>query len=152
MNDGITTQHVRGGPPATGQAGARTDDPWPDADGPEQLHEGGTHLLDLVAAVDHLGRGLRHNFTVWDALEEALGWLIDDPAAADPERTLPTDDPLGTRLTQLVASPSRPAGAAEILQTAVRRWNETMAQRFNAGNHWNHPTPRRGFPPPHHGN
>jgi hypothetical protein len=43
-----------------------------DDDAGEVLAEGGTWLLDVVAAVDHLGRGHRPGFTVWDALEEAL--------------------------------------------------------------------------------
>ena len=31
--------------------------------------EGGTWLLDLVAAVDYLRRGIRPDITVWDALD-----------------------------------------------------------------------------------
>ena len=40
----------------------------------EDLTEGGSWLLELVAAVDFLGRGDRHGLTVWDALEEAMRW------------------------------------------------------------------------------
>ena len=46
----------------------------PDNSDLESLDEGGTWLCDLVAAVDHLRRGLRPGITVWDAIEEALRW------------------------------------------------------------------------------
>src|SRR5690606_24399116 len=46
--------------------------------------EGGTWLLDLVAAVDYLRRGIRPNITVWDALDEALRWLLTE-ADGSPE-------------------------------------------------------------------
>ena len=42
--------------------------PDPDTHGSEPLDEGGTWLLDLVSAVDHLRRGYRPGFTVWEAL------------------------------------------------------------------------------------
>ena len=145
------TNHDASSAPATPPSPAADplDDHWSAPDGTEDLHDGGTHLLDLVAAVDHLGRGLRHDFTVWDALEEALAWHLDEDPGAHASGTDTTVDPLRARLGQLVASTSPPGGAAELLQAVVRRWNQAMAQRFNAGNHWNHPASRRGFPPPH---
>ena len=50
--------------------------PDSDAHGSEPLDEGGTWLLDLVSAVDHLRRGYRPGFTVWDALAEAIDWSV----------------------------------------------------------------------------
>lgn len=127
------------------------DELWA-ADEPEALSEGGTHLLDLVAAVDFLARGIRPGFTVWDALEEALRWwLTTDTRPADDEEWQPGDpDPLSTQLAQLVERlHDDPATtAAEILQQAIRRWASIDAQHFNAGYHWPHPAPRREFPPP----
>lgn len=114
------------------------------ADELERLAEGGTWLLDLVAAVDFLRRGHRPGLTVWDALEEAVrtstGPAIDDDAMWD------RADPLGDSLHRLLDTTSGPVAPA--LQAALRRWITAMADRFNNGHHWPHPTPRRGFPPP----
>jgi hypothetical protein len=109
----------------------------------EVLAEGGTWLLDLVAAVDHLGRGNRPGFTVWDALEEALRWTR--PTGDDDEELWDSPDPLADSLGRFLDT-SGPT--AERLQTAVRRWVTAMAERYNNGHHWPHPAPRRGFPPP----
>ena len=38
-------------------------------------------LLDLVSAVDYLRRGLRPDFTVWDALAEAIRWWNEEQLA-----------------------------------------------------------------------
>ena len=113
------------------------------ADRSEPLGEGGTWLLDLVAAVDYLARGYRPNFTVWDALEEALRWTL--PTDDDTARNVP--DPLAHTLCRFLDSCDAPVAVA--LQTAVRRWVVTMADRCNNGRYWPHPVARRGFPPPH---
>jgi hypothetical protein len=119
--------------------------PIPDENGAgEVLAEGGTWLLDLVAAVDHLGRGHRPGFTVWDALEEALRWTRP---TGDDEELWDSPDPLADSLGRFVDA-SGPA--AERLQAAVRRWVTAMADRYNNGHHWPHPAARRGFPPPLH--
>ena len=110
--------------------------PDPDTNGPEPLDEGGTWLLDLVSAVDHLRRGYRPGFTVWDALDEA----IDCGAATTAEHGSPTRDPDGAPM-------SRPADH-DAMQRAVRVWVLVMADRYNAGCYWPHPTPRRSYPPP----
>lgn len=105
----------------------------------EPLGEGGTWLLDLVAAVDHLGRGARPQLTVWDAIGEAAAWArsgIDH----DMESTS-FDDAVQALLNQSVES-----GAAAF-QAAIRRWVLAMAIRYNDSYHWPHPTPRRAFPP-----
>ena len=109
----------------------------PDSDthGSEPLDEGGTWLLDLVSAVDHLRRGYRPGFTVWDALAEAIEWAAAT-TAEDGQR--PRD--FGGVLT------ARPADH-EALQRAVRVWVLVMADRYNAGYRWPHPVPRTGFPP-----
>jgi hypothetical protein len=126
------------------------DDEFVDRPGPEPLDEGGTHLLDLVAAVDYLNRGIRPDFTVWDALEEALTWWLTDHTDQPidiPESGL--DDPLRHRLTQLLDN--APAGEdstfAHALQQALRHWTTVTADRFNNGHHWPHPVGRRTFPP-----
>ncbi len=115
-----------------------TDDPLPS----EELQgddpaDGATWLLDLVAAVDHLRRGVRPALTVWDALEEAL--RSDEPDWDDP-------DPLRTALHEFVASTGGPADIQ--LQARIRRWALAAAERFNDGRHWPHPAARRGFPAP----
>jgi hypothetical protein len=117
-----------------------TTNPLVDHPDREPLAEGGTWLLDLVAAVDHLRRGHRPGLTVWDALEEALRWTTDD----DPVWTTP--DPLASTLRQLLDQTDTPV--ADRMQGAIRRWVMTMAARYNNAHHWPHPTPRRGFPPP----
>ena len=105
-------------------------------EGDDPAH-GATWLLDLVAAVDHLRRGLRPGLTVWDALEEAL--RTDEPDWDDP-------DPLRTTLHEFL---TRTSGSADLeLQAGVRRWVLATAQRFNDGHHWPHPSARRGFPAP----
>lgn len=102
-----------------------------DTNGSEPLDEGGTWLLDLVSAVDHLRRGYRPGFTVWDALAEAIEWSSpadaqDGPHFGGVSMARPTDH--------------------EALQRAVRVWVLVTADRFNSGFHWPHPVPRRGFP------
>jgi hypothetical protein len=130
---------------------------WIADESTEDLNNGGTHLLDLVAATDHLACGIRHDFTVWDALEEALRWWHADQAALhtgapDGDLDSPRDgsDPLGDHLGRIVEYIDDHATltAAEIVQQAVRRWAIETANRYNEGHHWPHPTARRSFPPP----
>lgn len=104
--------------------------------GSEPLDEGGTWLLDLVSAVDHLRRGYRPSFTVWDALAEAIEWAAPT-TAEDGQR--PRD--FGGLWT------ARPA-SHEAVQRAVRVWVLVMADRYNSSQHWPHPESRRLFPPP----
>lgn len=119
----------------------------PDDHAVEPLDEGGTWLLDLVAAVDHLRRGIRPGITVWHALEEALRWHTPDtdgdeqgePAWDDP-------DPLRSTVGRFLDQVSKPTSVEA--QIAVRHWVVAMAARYNDGHHWPHPTPRRSFPPP----
>jgi hypothetical protein len=106
----------------------------------DQLAEGGTCLLDLVAAVDYLRRGIRPNITVWDALGESLRWLL---AETDPSPNAP--DAIAAAIVDAMAAD---VGAPISIQTAIRRWVLTMADRYNDGHHWPHPEARRGFPPP----
>lgn len=109
-----------------------------DTNGSEPLDEGGTWLLDLVSAVDHLRRGYRPGFTVWDALAEAIEWASgpsdaerDQAAAGGASETAVTEQDRHTAL-----------------QRAVRTWAQAMADRYNSGYHWPHPAPRRAFLPP----
>ena len=121
-----------------------TDDQSAEDPAIETLAEGGTWLLDLVAVVDHLRRGHRPGFTVWAALDEALRWSTatnpDDDTASD------NTDPLAGTLHGFLNQADAPV--ATQIQAAVRRWVLTMAERYNNGHHWSHPTVRRGFPPP----
>lgn len=130
---------------------------WTAGETTEDLNDGGTHLLDLIAATDHLARGLRHDFTVWDALEEALRWWLADHAAltagAVDTGVGPAQDgtdPLREQLDQVISCLDDHARltAADVLQQAVRRWTTRTADRYNAGHHWPRPTARRSFPPP----
>jgi hypothetical protein len=109
--------------------------PDSESHGSEPLDEGGTWLLDLVSAVDHLRRGYRPGFTVWDALADAIEWAAPT-TTEDGQR--PRD--LGGVLT------ARPANH-EALQRAIRVWVLAMADRYNSGYDWPHPTARRAFPP-----
>ena len=105
----------------------------------EPLAEGGTWLLDVVAAVDHLRRGARPGLTVWDAVAEALSWTGFD------EGTDGDDDPLASALARLL---ERSGGTtAAHLQIALRCWVGVMADRYNDGHYWPHPIQRRLFPP-----
>ena len=104
----------------------------------ENLDEGGTWLLDLVAAVDHLRRGARPGITVWDAIGEAIRWTAEEPAHT------PVDADAVSIFTPLVNA----AGSSEMLQAAIRRWVVAMAERYNDSHHWPHPAARRSFPPP----
>ena len=106
-----------------------------DTNGSEPLDEGGTWLLDLVSAVDHLRRGYRAGFTVWDALAEAIEW-----AAATTAEDGPRPRDFGDMLTARLAN-------HEALQRAVRVWVLVMAGRYNSDHHWPHPSVRRQFPP-----
>jgi hypothetical protein len=110
--------------------------PDSNTNGPEPLEEGGSWLLDLVSAVDHLCRGFRPGLTVWDALAEAIEWAAPT-TAEDGQR--PSD--FGRALM------ARPADHGA-LQRAVRVWVLVMADRYNSGHHWPHPAPRLAFPPP----
>ena len=103
--------------------------------GSEPLDEGGTWLLDLVSAVDHLRRGYRPGFTVWDAFAEAIEWAAPT-TAEDGQRP-------GDFFGVLAARPA----SHEAVQRAVRVWVLVMGDRYNAGHHWPHPTSRRHYPP-----
>ena len=107
----------------------------------EDLTDGATWLLDLVAAVYHLRRGHRPDLTVWHAITEAIDWSVNDQHAGEA-----LGDALGNALCR-IAQPAD-TSTAERLQAALRRWVTTMANRYNDGHHWPHPVTRRDFPPP----
>jgi hypothetical protein len=117
----------------------------------ESLEEGGTWLLDLVAAVDHLRRGIRPGITVWDAIEEAIRWHTPGPDTDQSDGIEPAwgdPDPLRGTLIRFLGCDMNSGPTAVGAQTAVRHWVLTTAARYNDGRHWPHPAPRRSFPPP----
>ena len=78
----------------------------------ESLDEGGTWLLDLVSAVDHLRRGYRPGFTVWDALAEAIGCSAaaiasDGSLRARMERDIARAPPIGRKGPPTLVTPER---------------------------------------------
>lgn len=124
------------------------DHPWIDDTNQEPLDEGGAWLLDLVAAVGYLRRGIRPDFNVWDALEEALRWWTTeqhcrDTGAPDPDAAWNWEDPLLETLRWLVnhLDDQPDVTASEAFQQAIRHWTLTMADRFNGGYRWPSPFP-----------
>ena len=95
----------------------------------EPLHDAGGLLLQLVAAVDYLGRGFRPGFTVWDAIEEALRWHGE----IGPDWTEP--DPL-LRTLRLSFSLTAHRSAADTLNAAIQRWVDAAANAFNDSIPW----------------
>ena len=106
-------------------------------------------LLQVLGAVDYLGRGLRPGFGVWDAVEEALRWHTAHLVAGDDEALaksaaaeLPWDDTdlLRTALERLVLHhpPSSETGetTGDALDVALRTWLDVMAERYNDGYGW----------------
>lgn len=119
----------------------------------EDLAAGGTHLLDLVAAVDFLRRGDRPGLTVWDALDEALRWWTAErigltDGAPEPDLVQAgwgDPDPLCASLrTFLAVSMLDDCVSVDIaLQQAVRRWCAAIAVSNNDCEPWPHPLSRR---------
>lgn len=105
--------------------------------------EGTVWLLELVITVEFLRRGDRPDLTVWDAVEEAIGWWVDERTAAiegAPEAgaAVATDDEaeaLRVALQRFVSSigVDPPVGADRALQQAVRRWCTSMSALHNDG-------------------
>ncbi len=133
---------------------APTEHPWADIERGEAPGDGGSGLLDLVAAVDYLRRGIRPEFNVWDAVEEALRWWTTeqqsrDTGAPNPDDVWQSNDPLLETLRRVVhvLDEQTDHGVDEVLQQAIRHWSTTMAERFNDGHHWPHPAPRRDISP-----
>lgn len=126
-----------------------TNPPFSDTDAfdaIEDLAQGGTWLLDLVAAVDDLRRGHRPGLTVWDAFSEALNWYVDGSADDRIHPAIAERSQTGARIWML-GQDTDMRGAIRA-QVALRRWIGAMATRYNGGQHWPHPAPGRGFPPP----
>ena len=122
--------------------------PWATTAVDEPLAEGRSWLLDLVAAVDYLRRGIRPNITVWDAIEEALRWWNEEQLATNgalaPELSegfWEWEDPLRVVLRGLIdiLDHGDNLDAATVAQQAIRRWTTIMGARFNAGYPWPHP-------------
>lgn len=119
----------------------------------EDLAAGGTHLLDLVSAVDFLRRGDRPGLTVWDALDEALRWwasgrigLTEGAPDSDVVQGGWGDpDPLRTSLRTLLAVSAlgNEISVDLALQQAVRRWCAALAVFHNDRDPWPHPLSRR---------
>lgn len=119
------------------------DHPWLDDSQTELLGDGGVWLSDLVVAVTYLRRGIRPDFTVWDALEEAFRhWsteiVSETSGAPDPDVAWDWEDPLleTLRWTVQLLDERPDVVAAVAMQQAVRHWTHTMADRFNSGFPW----------------
>ena len=117
--------------------------------------------LEIVGAVDYLSRGHRPDFSVWDAVEEALRWYIahlvagdDDGLAAMAAAELPWDDPdpLRTALERLAAHhPPADDGegtSAEAIDAALTDWLRAMAHDYNDGHRFALPDRIRAIPSP----
>jgi len=109
--------------------------------------------LDVVSAVDYLSRGHRPGLTVYDALEEALRWHIDalvsgyeEFSAMDERVDLPWDDPdpLHTALDQLALhnppADDEQSTSAHACHSALAHWVRQMADQYNDGCRWAHPS------------
>jgi hypothetical protein len=118
----------------------------------EDLASGGTHLLDLVAAVDFLRRGDRIGLTVWEALEEAIRWWVAERVSAidgvpDPDVAdlrWADDQALEHALSGLLAAAQLQSQLSIdlALQQAIRRWSATMSTHHNGGAPWPPPCER----------
>jgi hypothetical protein len=118
----------------------------------EDLAAGGTHLLDLVAAVDFLRRGDRIGLTVWEALEEAIRWWVAERLSAidgvpDPEMAdlrWADHEALHHALSGLLAAAQlEPQLSVDLaLHQAIRRWAHAMSSRHIGGAEWPHPNAR----------
>ena len=130
----------------------RTGHPWTIiVDEAEPLAEGSAWLLDLVSAVDYLRRGIRPEFTVWDALSEAIRWWNEEQVATGGvlapelcESFWEWEDPLREVLRGLIELIDHDGtlDTATVMQQAVRRWTTIMGARFNAGYPWPRPIER----------
>lgn len=157
--------------PAAGKHGAPDGHEWSEwlmdsdkvetlGNGRERLEDGSRHMQDLVAAVDYLRRGVRPGFTVWDAIEEALRWAINEHVAAttgalDPDTSgVAQDDidPFGTQIQRILGILDDPRASRgwrcdEFFQAAVRRWTDEMSRFYNSGFAWPAPLHHEQFPP-----
>lgn len=116
-------------------------------------HSSSQVWLHVVSAVDYLSHGHRPGLTIYDALEEALRWHVSSVIAGDDEHAaavesghLPWDDPdaLRTALEQL-ALHSPPADdeqstSAFAFHSALAYWVRHMADQYNDGCRWAHPS------------
>ena len=124
---------------------------------PEDLADGCAWTLDAIAAIDFLRHGDRHSLTLFEVLEEAIRWWIDERVAlitgvADPdiaEIGWGDLDPLRSTLTGLLAVTTidEPVRISVAIQQALRHWGATMSTIHNDGDPWPHPLPRKTFPP-----
>jgi hypothetical protein len=102
----------------------------------EPLEDAGGLWLQLVAAVDYFRRGPRPDFTVWDAIEEALRWHTNiDSDWTDP-------DPL-LRAIRLSVPGGGPVTAADTFNAAIRRWLDASATAYNDSFPWELSAARR---------
>lgn len=95
---------------------------------PMPVDDGGTLLLDLVAAVGYLRRGVFPGFTVWDAIERALRWH------ANIEADFAEPDPFARALRMAIAHADGPSVA--VLETALRAWLDATSAVYNEAQSW----------------
>jgi hypothetical protein len=114
-------------------------------------------LLEMISAVEFLRRGDRRGLTLWAALEEALRWWTAERAAlldghAEPvlrSARLGGSEALPGTVIRFVAvaGQNEPVHLHLALQQALRRWTAAMADRYNEGQPWPPPLPRRAPTP-----
>jgi hypothetical protein len=129
MNDDPELQrliaHITANPPRPPETGAEAERYW---------------LLELIAAVDYLQRGIRPDLTIWEAIAEALhDWLASTGIGP---ATKPIDGydeySFTDALVRVVEhlDRRRDLPAADFVTDAVASWARATAGRFNAGTSW----------------
>ncbi|MCU1390661.1 MAG: hypothetical protein JWL72_3999 [Ilumatobacteraceae bacterium] len=131
-----------------------------DVDAGQDCDPGGV-WLEVVAATDYLSQHHKPDFTVWDAVEEAIRWWAADflspsdesePAVA-PVLPWNDPDPLRSSIERLLATVGASElpdghGMPEALTAALRVWLRLMSNTYNDGHRFAHPQPRLGWPSP----
>ncbi len=91
------------------------------------------------------GDGAAHG----DALADERQRQTEMVAAADQVGQAVTSTPPTSGRAGAQRTVERNTGPLDVeIQASVRRWVLAAANRYNNGQHWSHPAPRRGFPPP----
>jgi hypothetical protein len=104
------------------------------------VDDGGGLLLELVAAVDYLRRGVFPGFTVWDGIEQALRWHVNI------EADFAESDPLARAIRVAIAQTGQSSASA--LDAAIRAWIDSTSAVYNEGHRWRQPDETLDLPHP----